>query len=196
MPAQMGPVGVEVEIEASRPDSDPPPPAPDFTKLFESESDYVWHTLRRLGVRERDLEDLVHDVFVVVHRHLGDFDPRRPIRPWLFGIAFRVAAGYRRLARTQREQVSDHIEAVDTMPGADDVVATKQAQAIVQEALEIIDLDRRAILLMYEFDGHSMPEIAQTLGIPLNTAYSRLRLARDQFAAACRRLQMRKGGQR
>ncbi len=196
MPTQMPPVGVEVEIESIRPDSDPPPPAPDFTKLFESESDYVWHTLRRLGIRERDLEDLVHDVFVVVHRHLGDFDPRRPVRPWLFGIAFRVAAGYRRLARTQREQVSDHIEAIDPMPAADELVATKQAQAIVQEALEIIDLDRRAILLMYEFDGHSMPEIAQTLGIPLNTAYSRLRLARDQFAAACRRLQLRKGGQR
>lgn len=195
MPTQSRVVGVVLELPVASPGADAPP-APDFTQLFESQSSYVWGTLRRLGVRERDLEDLVHDVFLVVHRHLGDYDPRRPIRPWLFGISFRVAAGYRRLARTQREVVSDRIEATDPRPSIEQLLDAKQNDALVMRALELIDLDRRAILLMHEFDGHTMPEIADTLAIPLNTAYSRLRLAREQFTSACRRLLATRGGKR
>ncbi len=181
-----------VSREVCRLDSDPPgerPAPPDFTRLFEAECPYVWSTLRRLGVRDRDLEDLVHEVFLVVHRHLGDYHPRPPIRPWLFGISFRVAAAYRRLARTNRELVSDWIEAVDPEPSADDRVAEKQAQVLVMRALDSLEMDRRAMILMHDFDEMTMPEIAEIIGVPLNTAYSRLRLAREQFTAACRRLQ-------
>jgi len=72
---------------------------------------YVWKTLRRLGVPPQDLEDLVHDLFVVVHRHLGDYDPTRPVRPWLFGIAVRIVADFRRSARNVRE-----VAARETIP--------------------------------------------------------------------------------
>jgi RNA polymerase sigma-70 factor (ECF subfamily) len=190
----------EVDAVAPEPEGDRPEP-PDFTRLFQAECSYVWTSLRRLGIRDRDLEDLVHEVFLVVHRHLGDYDPRRPIRPWLFGISFRVAAAYRRLARTHRELVSDQIEAVDPEPSAEDRVATKQEQELVMRALDMLDLDRRALILMHDFDELTMPEIAEIIGVPLNTAYSRLRLAREQFTAACRRLQasakpVRKGGLR
>jgi RNA polymerase sigma-70 factor (ECF subfamily) len=198
MKEQSRTVGAVVQIRRSE-DSEvePQPRAPepvDFTALFHAESSYVWTTLRRLGVRDRDLEDLVHEVFLVVHRHLSDYDSGRPIRPWLFGIAFRVAAGYRRLARTQRELVSDSVEAVDESAAADELVAAKQAQALVLEALDMIDIERKAILVMHEFDGQPVPVIAETLGVPLNTAYSRLRLAREQFTNACRRLQMMRKG--
>jgi RNA polymerase sigma-70 factor (ECF subfamily) len=194
MSKQVKTMGAVLEIVKNP--SEQPAPAPDFTVIFREHSSYVWSTLRRLGVRERDLEDLVHDVFIVVHRHLPDFDARRPLRPWLFGIAFRVASGYRRLGRTQNELVSDDLEGTSSTPSADDLLQAKQEQTLVLRALEAMDLDKRGILVMHDFDGHAMPEIARVFEVPLNTAYSRLRLARAQFVNNCRAIQARKGGPR
>jgi RNA polymerase sigma-70 factor (ECF subfamily) len=190
-----------LRLEEPRPvDPDPAPrePAPEFRTIFERECGYVWHALRRLGVRERDLEDLAHDVFVTVHKRLADYDPSRPIKPWLFGIAFRHASDYRRLARNRLEIVSplgvggESPEPADDAPGADVHYEQAEARRLVAEALESLDLDKRAVFVMHEIDGHAMPEIAEALKIPLNTAYSRLRLAREQFAVVVRRLRARK----
>ena len=147
-------------------------------------------TLRRLGVQERDLEDLCHDVFVVVFRNLDVYDARRPIRPWLFGIAFRVASDYRRSARHRREarRRRDEVGACPAPP-ADEVMLRRERQRLVVRALEELELDRRAVFVMHDIDGHVMPDIAAALGVPLNTAYSRLRLARADFAAAVKRVQ-------
>ena len=71
----------------------------EFRTIFEQELSYVWHTLRRLGVRGDDVRDQAQEVFMIVHRLLPEFDRTRPLRPWLFGIAFRVASAYRDKAR-------------------------------------------------------------------------------------------------
>jgi RNA polymerase sigma-70 factor (ECF subfamily) len=182
-----------VDLESATLD-EPTVHAPTFRDLFTSEFSYVLHTLRRLGVRERDLEDLTHDVFVVVHRGLPEFDPRRPVRPWLFGIAFRVASDHRRRARNARELVEDPApEPVDGAPPADEQLAAAQRRRVVLEALDDLELDRRAVLVLHDIDGCTMPEIARALSIPLNTAYSRLRLAREQFKAAVQRIRLRRG---
>src|SRR5204862_1865304 len=95
----------------------------DFDAVYERELDYVWNTLRRLGVRARDLEDLAHDVFVIVFRRQAEFEVGRPVRPWLFGIAFRVASDYRRSARFQREVEGETIDEIkDEGPTAEDRV--------------------------------------------------------------------------
>ena len=145
----------------------------------------MFHTLRRLGIRDRDLEDVTHDVFVVVHRKLDDYDASRPLRPWLFGIAHRVAADYRRLARHRREVFDEQTDRIPS-PRADvEADAQKrEARTIVLAALDQLEPQRRAVFAMHEIDGFSMPEIAEALNIPLNTGYSRLRLAREGFAAA------------
>lgn len=75
----------------------------DFRKLFDAEVAYVWKTLRRLGVRPSDIDDVSSEVWLVVHRRLDGYDSSKPIRPWLFGIAFRVAAAERRMARHRSE---------------------------------------------------------------------------------------------
>ena len=169
-----------------------PPPGVDFPAVYRAEFDYVWSTLRRLGVDERDAKDLCHDVFVIVFSNFDSYDSRRPIRPWLFGIAFRVASDYRREARHHRE-VPVTREAPAPSPAADEVILRNERQRLVLAALELMDLDKRAVFVMHDIDGHVMPDIAATLAIPLNTAYSRLRLARADFAAAVARLE---GGQR
>lgn len=160
-----------------------------FERIYAEQFDYVWRTLRRLGVRERDLEDKAHDVFVVVYRTLERYDRSRPIKPWLFGIAFRVVSDYRRRAGFAREVPVDVAgEAPDMGPGAFEHVAAAERRALVGEALDALPIDQRAVFVMVELEGLAVPEIAATLAIPDNTAYSRLRLARRRFTAAVQRL--------
>ncbi|HEX6836979.1 MAG TPA: sigma-70 family RNA polymerase sigma factor [Polyangia bacterium] len=164
------------------------PPSVEFPAIYRAEFGYVWSTLRRLGVDQRDLRDLCHDVFVVVFTNLAAYDPRRPLRPWLFGIAFRIASNDRRSARRRRE-IPVARDAQASAPLADEVMLRNERQRLVLRALEEMDLDKRAVFVMHDIDGHVMPEIAATLGIPINTAYSRLRLARADFAAAVARIE-------
>lgn len=168
------------------------PEAAWFRALFQEHFAYVWRALRRLGVREADLEDLAHEVFVTAYRRRDDLDPERPVRPWLFGVALRIAAGHRRLARHQNEVLDDEeVVAVDEAPLPDQALAIQEDRALVLEALQLVELNRRGVFVMHDLDGTAMPEIARVLGIPLNTAYSRLRLAREDFRAAVQRLRSR-----
>jgi RNA polymerase sigma-70 factor (ECF subfamily) len=163
----------------------------DFRTLFELESPYVLRTLRRLGVTERDVEDMAHEVFVAVHRELGKYDRARPIRPWLFAFCFRIASHHRR--KTQRETVRDVAnEAVDQADGPEVLLDRERKRRLVLTALEEIELDRRAVFVLHELDGFTCEAIAQSLEIPLGTVYSRLRLARQDFSAKMRRLKAKK----
>ena len=170
-----------------------PTQPPDFRTIFDQHFDYVWFTLRRFGVAARDLDDLAHDVFFQIYQHLAQYDPSRPLRPWLFGFAYRMASDYRRLARHRRETLDEPCEGIDAAPSAAERVASRQTLDLVWNALEHLDLDRRAIFVLHDVEGYSIPEVASALGIPLNTAYSRLRLAREQFAKSVQRLRLRQG---
>ncbi len=166
---------------------------PLFGQIFDRELGYVWNSLRRLGVPERDLEDLTHDVFFRVYERLGDFDAERSLKPWLFGFAFRVASDYRRRFSNRREVLDADSEAVDSAPSALDQLLFSEALSLAQVALDSLDLERRAVFILHEIEGCPIPEVAGALAIPLNTAYSRLRLAREQFQAAARRERLRRG---
>jgi RNA polymerase sigma-70 factor (ECF subfamily) len=161
--------------------------------VFADEHGYVLRSLRRLGVPERDLEDVAHDTFIVVHRKLADYDPNRPLRPFLFGIAFRVASDYRRRARHRYEQLGEPALPAQAASGPERELLIAQAQRLVLDALQRLDTDRGAVLVMIDIEGYSPSDVAETLEIPLNTVYSRLRVARSEFAEAVRRLQ-RVGG--
>jgi len=168
-----------------------PPSREEFAGLYHEQFSYVWHTLRHLGVPERELPDVTHDVFIVVYNRFHLFDANRPLRPWLFGVAFRVTSDYLRLGRNSRETVRDDIDPADAAPGADALIETHEAHRLVTDALGALDLERRAVLVAHDFDGAPGPAVADALGIPIKTMYYRLRTGREQFAAAVRRLQAR-----
>jgi RNA polymerase sigma-70 factor (ECF subfamily) len=170
-----------------------PPTREAFAALYDHEFSYVWHTLRHLGVPFRELPDVTHDVFIVVYNRLHLYDSARPLRPWLFGVAFRVTSDYLRLARNSRETVRDDLDPADASPGADDLIETQEARDLIAEALLALDLERRAVLIAHDFDGAPGPAIADALGIALKVMYYRLRTGREQFAAAVRRIQARRG---
>lgn len=166
--------------------ADPAAPAGgvSFRRVYEEGFGYVHHTLLRLGVRSADVEDVAHDVFVAVHRHLAAYDPARPLRPWLFGFAYRTAGDYRKLARHRREADAEPPDAPDERPLPDEFAARSEARATLMEILGTFSYEQRAVFVLHEVDGESVPVIAETLGVPLNTAYSRLRLARRAFDLA------------
>jgi RNA polymerase sigma-70 factor, ECF subfamily len=164
-----------------------------FRTVFEREFDYVWLSLRRLGVHERDLEDVAQEVFVHLYRRLDDYDESRPMRPWLFAFAFRCASDWRRLARHRVELLGDPAEPASPAAPADEAMARGQDLALLLRALEGVDIDRRAVLILYELDEVPMKEIAASLGIPLFTAYSRLRVARAELTTALARLRAQEG---
>jgi RNA polymerase sigma-70 factor (ECF subfamily) len=162
--------------------------------LFERDFDYVWNSLRRLGVHASDREDLAQDVFVHVYRRIEEFEVSRPSRPWLFAFVVRCAADWRRLAWRRVEPIEDYPEPASTTPGADEAIARTQDRELVERALQSIALDRRPVFILHELEESPMKEVAELLGIPLFTAYSRLRVAREEFAAAVRRLARSGGG--
>jgi len=161
-------------------------------RIFRQEFPYVFHTLRRLGVPSRDLEDLTHEVFITFYRRIDDYDEARPIRPWLFGIAFRIVSNDKSRLRTSCEHLSDaDLEPIDDAPLADAQLDLHRRRKLVLDVLDTLDADRKAVLIMHDLDGEVMPDVAEALGIPLNTAYSRLRLAREEFKRAVERLRKR-----
>jgi RNA polymerase sigma-70 factor (ECF subfamily) len=156
---------------------------------FQSEFDYLCRTLRRLGVGSDDIEDEAHEVFLVLKRKWSDYDPSRPLRPYLFGIAFRVVAAWRR--RHRREVALTFEEVESAVGGPDDALEAEYARKLVLAALSRIPLPRRSVFVMHDIDEIQMRDITKALSIPLFTGYSRLRKARREFEAAVKAL--RKG---
>jgi RNA polymerase sigma-70 factor, ECF subfamily len=151
--------------------------------LYRAELDYVWNALRRLGIRQSDLEDLAQEVFLRAFRDWDRYDPGRPVRPWLFSITYHVAIDFLRLERHVREEMGSLPEIADHGRRPDEHAAGSQAKSQLNELLAGLSVDRRALIVMHELFGHTVPEIAEALGVPLNTVYSRLRLARADLAA-------------
>ena len=161
----------------------------DVVQIYEQHFDFAWRSLRRLGVAPADLEDAAQDVFVVVHRRLFEFEHRSAIKSWIFGIALRIAKIYRRKSARQRARVLvDEGLLVCTRDSPEQAREHVQAAEQVQLLLDDLDDDKRAVFILAELEQLPAADIAIALGIPANTVYSRLRLARAAFEAGLRRM--------
>jgi len=160
---------------------------PVFDEVYALHVAFVWRVLRTFGVPEVQVEDAVQDVFVVVHRRLREWQGKAAITTWLFAIARRVASNHRRRAGKPTEPLADELVS-DTTGGGDPFVEASRAQAAatVLAILEQLDEDKRIVFALVELEQLPVPEVARMLDLNLNTAYSRLRLARQAFEAAVR----------
>ena len=167
-----------------------PTPNPDLESgclhAFDQELNYLFLTLRRLGVGPREVEDLAQEVFVVLHRNWATLDTTRPLRPYLFGVAFRVVAAHRR--RVSRETPSALLEAEDAALTPEAAMQSKESVALLLAALDLVPLARRAVLIMHDLDEVPVDEIARRLSISRFGTYARLRKARKELASGVRRL--------
>lgn len=157
-----------------------------FADVYAAHARLVWRTLKRMGVRTSDLEDACQEAFLVVHAKLGEFQGGS-LPAWIFAIALRVAADYRKRASVRREVLSEEIpepSLAETQTGA---IERAQAAALLHSALATLDEDKRAVFILYELEEVRMTDVARTLECPLQTAYSRLHAARDHIAAVVAR---------
>ncbi len=167
----------------------------DFDDLYEQQVDFIWRNVRRLGVDEAAVEDVVQQVLLVVHRRLPEFCHASSVRTWIFGIVLRVASEYRRSVRrihpfpwTDPDTLAD-----DSQRGPDESTARAEAARLVQQWLKELDEDKREVFILAELEQMTAREIAEATGSNTSTVYSRLRTARLDFEKAARRSRHRDG---
>lgn len=164
---------------------------PPFGALYEEHFDFVWRTARRLGVPHVEADDVVQDAFLVLHRRLAEYDGVTPLKRWLLGIVVRVVSEHRRRFRRKDAPCVPHaadsdgneLLASDAPPPSAEVEQS-EALALLDRLLAELDKDKREVLVLAELEEMTAPEIAEVLGVNVNTIYARLRAARKEFEAA------------
>jgi len=166
-----------------------------FDELYDRHFDFVWKSLRRLGVPMADLQDVTQEVFVVVHRRLPEFEARAKLTTWLFRICLHAARDRARRAHVRRE-VADGKTTDGLVAESDDaerLLERRDDVALFESVLDGMTHEQRAVFVMFELSDMTGEEIATTLEVPLATVYSRLRLAREAFRRAATRVLAREG---
>lgn len=167
-----------------------------LTAIYRAHSTYVWRVLRHCGVPDADLDDAVQETFLVVFRRLPEFRGSASLRTWIYAVAVRVASTRR---RSQRREAARREKAGAQMHGGsavdpEDELARTEAAELVDRLLDELDPAKRTVFVLAEIEGVKVPEISKILGVNPRTVHSRLRLARERFGTALRRVRAREEG--
>lgn len=156
-----------------------------FEAIYRENFGFVWRSLKRLGVPERDLADATQEVFMVVHRKLDQLDLQRSIAGYAYAVCLRIASNRRRSAVRRNEQLyreAEPLEATELALAADaEARRLNERRALLAEALDAMSLEQRAVFTLFELEGRTGDEVASIVGAPAATVASRLRLAREIF---------------
>jgi len=160
-----------------------------FDAMYADNHAFVWRCLRGLGLADDALEDAAQEVFLVVHRQIDRFEGRSSVKTWLFGIAHKVAANHRRATRRKdRRMGSLAAEPGAIAAGPLEHAQEQEAARFVRDFLAGAGAKKRDVFLLAVLEQMSVPDVAEALSIPLNTAYTRLRAARADFHRALARI--------
>lgn len=151
-----------------------------FEDIYRENFPFVWAAAHRCGVPHEAVEDVVQDVFVTAHRRMHELDWEVSARGWLYGVTRHVAMRHRRgvARRARREALAVRGAATAAHPHR-----RHEAAHTLDRLLQQLGPRLREVFEMAEILGMSGPEIAAELGVPANTVYSRLRLARRKLKA-------------
>jgi RNA polymerase sigma-70 factor, ECF subfamily len=167
----------------------------EIADLVKDHADFIWRTLRRLGVPEASVDDATQRVFLITTGKLGDIQ-RGKERSFLFGIAMNVAAHARRgLARSREVPYDSERDLVVADPNErpDELLDRQRARAILDEILDALPDELRATFVLFELEGLTVTEIGELTQVPRGTAASRLRRAREEFLVVAERVRRRRG---
>jgi RNA polymerase sigma-70 factor, ECF subfamily len=166
-------------------------PPPGLREIFDAHHEFVYRSARRLGVPLTIVDDVVQETFIVAGRKLAEFEGRSSIKTWLFGITMRVAHTHRRGEARRQQRAAVVAEGAAALH---DPYAQREAADLLHRLLDELDDERRAAFVLADCEGMTAVEIAEGLGVNVNTIYSRIRSARKQIEEALARLQAREGG--
>jgi RNA polymerase sigma-70 factor (ECF subfamily) len=172
-----------------------------FLTIYHAYFDFVWSSARSLGVDPDAIDDVVQEIFVVIHGRLHTLQEPAALRSWVYGIARRTVSDYHRSNRAKArlgagfaswEQYRQSSQATPL-----EFMERRSQVELLAKLLAELDEAKREVFVAAEIEEMTVPEIAQALEIPLNTAYSRLRAARQDFEEGLARHAAReKGGRR
>ena len=157
-----------------------------FRQIFEENLGYAWRALRHMGVPEGDLDDVCQEVFLIVDRKLEDCRERAALRAWIYGICWHLAKNHARRAHLRHETLCADVPEVSCEAPQESGLARAESYDRLRAMLDGLDEDKRVVFVLRELEELSMRQVAQAVGCPLFTAYSRLRAARAALRAACR----------
>jgi RNA polymerase sigma-70 factor (ECF subfamily) len=171
------------------------PEPPRFEDVYAEHFPFVWRSVRRLGVDASAVDDVVQEIFLVVHRRLAEFEARASMKTWLFGIALFTVKQHRRTLRRKPAQLGGSaamdpdVEQVRDASdrGPHEHATQREAVRTLHALLDELDDDKRAVLVLSELEQMTVPEIAEAVEANVNTVYSRLRAARRELDAAVAR---------
>jgi RNA polymerase sigma-70 factor (ECF subfamily) len=152
-----------------------------LARVLKEQYDFVWRSLRRLGVPESDAEDVAQETFMTLSRRLPDVTAGCE-RAFLYRTAVNHAAHAHRSRARRRETVSEELDdAPSSAKNPEDLLAGARARALCHELLDELNLDQRAVFVLFELEEMTMAEIAEMLELPMGTVASRLRRGRETF---------------
>ncbi len=163
---------------------------PSFRAIYSDYFDFVWTSARRLGVPVDSVDDVVQEIFVVVNARLSTVEQPASLRSWIYGVVRRTVSTYHRGRRTRGASEShEPFEdgAGPMQPSPLDLAVLSDEVRLLWRLLEELGPLKREVFVLAELEEMTMPEIAEAIGVPLNTAYSRLRVAREEFNDALAR---------
>ena len=169
---------------------DVPPPLPSFKEVYEQYFEFVWSSARRLGIQPSAMDDVIQEVFIAIHSRLHTLKRPEALRSWVYGVVRRTASNHRRAARAHTGTNSSEIgygEPQSREPTPLEQTERNADLQLLTSLLDSLDEPKREIFALVEIEELSVTEAAEVLDIPLNTAYSRLRTARQVFEAAVAR---------
>ena len=178
---------VSSQVDESRASSEPD----DVAAIYDRHADFVWRSLQHLGVPQADLEDLLQEVFVVVHRRLHTFDGTSRLTTWLFGICLRVASRHRRRAYFRWERQTEQVPERTATHTPEDQLSAHQTRSELDQLMKKLSLEQRAVFTLFEIEGESCQDIAKLLDVPVGTVHSRLHSARKELQRALERSRSR-----
>jgi len=168
-----------------------------FSRLYDEHVDFLWRSARRLGVDQDSADDVVQQVFMVVHRRLAEFEGRASLKSWLFAVLLRVVQDHRRSLRRKIPHLAGEPTDPDVLAASarasDPYEALSRAEAsrLINQLLESLDEERRVVFVMAEVEQMTPAEIAEALEVDAKVVYARLRAARADFEQAAARLRKR-----
>ena len=166
----------------------PSPGPPEFDEVYREHAAYVWRLGRAMGVSLLHIDDVVHDVFLVVYRRLPDFDPQRSLRAWLGGITRRVV-GHLERKRSREGRRLRALPDPPSPPTPHETLQRADAARLVEVFLGTLDEDKRMAFFLMDVEGLTAPEVAAVCGTNPRTVYSRARVARQRFEVFVQALQ-------
>ena len=165
---------------------------PTFAEVYEAHFAALWRSARALGVPESACDDVLQEVFIIVHRKLGEFEGRAAVRTWLVRILVNVVSEQRRRFRRKEDHEELPEEVRDSrVSGPLEALARAEAVRVLAKILATLDDDQRTVFVLAELEQLPVPEIAAALNVSANTVYSRLRLARAEYERQVARVRAR-----